>query len=88
MISDEIVVVSLGPLTNIARAIMLESHFLHFVKQHVIMGSSINGEVEFNFKQDPEGNLIAFNDTNKLSLVIPKEAVHNHPISKVIFCNI
>nr|XP_012218309.1 PREDICTED: regucalcin-like [Linepithema humile] len=79
---DEIVIVSLGPLTNVARAIMLESRFLYFVKQHVIMGASINLDSEFNFKQDPEGNLIAFNDTNKPSLVIPKEAVHSVSISK------
>jgi len=72
---------------------MLESRFLHLVKEHVIMGSSINfdsgnAEVEFNFKQDPESNLIALNDTNKLSIVIPKEAVNSNHISKVIFCNI
>lgn len=80
----EITIISLGPLTNIAIAVALEPNFLHLVKQHVIMGSNIKplNNVEFNFKQDPESDWIALNNTNKPSVIFPIDTVHVNPISK------
>lgn len=87
-ISDEITIVVLGPLTNIAKAIMLDPNFLSNVKELVIMGSNTaSTEVEFNFKQDPESNWITFNNTKKPHTVFPINTVLNHPISKVIIIN-
>lgn len=79
----EITIVTIGPLTTIAIAVTLEPNFLHLVKQHVIMGSSIDSnKIEFNFKQDPESDWIALNNTNKLSIILPSDTVHANPISK------
>lgn len=81
----EITIVTLGPLTTIAIAIALEPNFLHLVKRHVIMGSSIDSnKIEFNFKLDPESNLIALNNTNKPSIILPSDTVYANSISKVM----
>lgn len=81
----EISIVTIGPLTTIATAIALEPNFLHLVKRHVIMGSSVDSnKIEFNFKQDPESNWIALNNTNKPSIILPSDTVYANLISKVI----
>lgn len=85
----EITIVTIGPLTTIATAIALEPNFLHLVKQHVIMGASLDSNnVEFNFKQDPESDWIALNNTNKSSIIIPIETVDATFISKEEYRNI
>ncbi|XP_011638980.1 probable uridine nucleosidase 2 [Pogonomyrmex barbatus] len=79
----EIIVITLGPLTTIATAIALEPNFLHLVKQHIMMGGTLkNGELEFNFKQDPESNWIALNNTVKPSIVLPIDTVNSHAFSQ------
>lgn len=80
----EITIVSLGPLTTIATAIALEPNFLHLVKQHVVMGSSLENKIEFNFQQDPESDWIALNNTNKPSIIFPSDTVYANSISKVM----
>ncbi|XP_050454144.1 uncharacterized protein LOC126852902 [Cataglyphis hispanica] len=85
----EITIVTLGPLTTIAIAIALEPNFLHLVKQHVIMGSSVDSnKIEFNFKNDPESDLIALNNTNKPSIILPSDTVYTNSISKEEYRNI
>jgi inosine-uridine nucleoside N-ribohydrolase len=57
---DEVTILALGPLSNVARAINLDSTFVNKVKQFVIMGGAIdvpgnkNRVAEFNFFVDPE----------------------------------
>lgn len=57
---EEITILALGPLSNVARAIQLDSQFSSKVKQLVIMGGAIdvpgnkNRVAEFNFFVDPE----------------------------------
>ncbi|KMQ94899.1 pyrimidine-specific ribonucleoside hydrolase riha-like protein [Lasius niger] len=85
----EISIVTIGPLTTIATAIALEPNFLHLVKRHVIMGSSVDSnKIEFNFKQDPESNWIALNNTNKPSIILPSDTVYANLISKEEYRNI
>lgn len=56
----EVTILALGPLSNVARAISLDSTFAHEVKRVVIMGGAIdvpgnkNRVAEFNFFVDPE----------------------------------
>jgi inosine-uridine nucleoside N-ribohydrolase len=94
---DEIILVSLAPLTNIAMTVLSEPHFLHLLKQHIIMGSSIkknsdklnqSDQIEFNFKQDPESNWIALNNINKPSTIVPIDTIHTNLISKVIYLTV
>jgi len=91
---DEIILVSLAPLTNIAMTVLSEPHFLHFLKQHIIMGSNIkkssdkSNQIEFNFKQDPESNWIALNNINKPSTIVPINTIYANLISKVIYLTI
>lgn len=76
-------------MTTIATAIALEPNFLHLLKQHVIMGSSLDSNtIEFNFQQDPESDWIALNNTNKPSVILPLDTIHANSISKVIFTQV
>ncbi len=62
----EVTILALGPLSNIARAIQLDSQFSSKVKQLVIMGGAIdvpgnkNRVAEFNFFVDPEAANLVF----------------------------
>lgn len=79
----EVTVITLGPLTTVATAIALEPNFLHLTKQHIIMGASVKtNEIEFNFKQDPESDWMALNNTNKPSIVLLIDTVYSHAFSK------
>lgn len=76
----EVTIVCLGPVTNIATAIILEPNFLKYVKNIFIMGGSVNGvgnkkpNVEYNFDMDPESNFIVLNSTIKTpSVLVPWE---------------
>ncbi|XP_076397506.1 nucleoside hydrolase isoform X2 [Megachile rotundata] len=76
---EEITLLSLAPLTNIATSIALEPNFLKYLKNHIILGSSVSGignvlpNIEFNFYQDPESNYITLNYT-KTSILLPWDA--------------
>ncbi|XP_054016615.1 uncharacterized protein LOC128897017 isoform X2 [Hylaeus anthracinus] len=77
----QITVLSIGPLTNIAIAIALEPMFLKYLKNHVILGSSVSGignilpNVEFNFYQDPESNYIVMNSIMNDNNSVPRTLV-------------
>jgi len=53
------------------------------------MGANIKtDEIEYNFKQDPESNWIALNNTNKPSIILPIDTVLSHTFSQVMYHNI
>lgn len=62
---EEITIVPIGPLTNIAQAVQKDPGFVENVKELVIMGGAENGgnmspHAEFNFWTDPEAAKIVF----------------------------
>ncbi|XP_032683322.1 probable uridine nucleosidase 2 isoform X2 [Odontomachus brunneus] len=81
---NQITIVVLGPLTNIAVANMLHPRFIDNIKKLIIMGSNIepDSKIEFNFEQDPESNWIVLNNTNKIHTVFPIDTVTSHSIAK------
>ncbi len=63
---QEITLIPIGPLTNIALALSKDPSIASLVKEVVIMGGSINGgnvnaAAEFNIYNDPEAASIVFN---------------------------
>ena len=63
---EDLTILAIGPLTNIAKAVTQDSTFSSRVKKLVIMGGAeLGGNVtpaaEFNFHQDPEAAKIVFN---------------------------
>ncbi|KAK2589328.1 hypothetical protein KPH14_007876 [Odynerus spinipes] len=84
----EVTIICLGPVTNIATAIILEPNFLKYVKNIFIMGGSVNGignqkpSVEYNFSMDPESNFIVLNSTTQTpSTLLPWETCSTGAIS-------
>lgn len=79
---NEITLLNIGPLTNVATASALDPSFLERLKSHVILGGSVAGlgnilpNVEFNFYQDPEANYMVLNRTRK-AVLLPWETVTN-----------
>lgn len=89
-VSDEITIICLGPLTNIATAIILEPNLQDYVKNIFIMGGSVAGignfapNVEYNFGKDPESNFISLNSTTKTPVIlIPWDVCLSYKISLV-----
>lgn len=72
---NEITLVSVGPLTNIAVALTLEPRIIENVKETIIMGGAvtvagnITCEAEFNIHSDPESARIVFNSGLPTTLV-------------------
>lgn len=61
----KIIIVAIGPLTNIAKAILKDREFVKNIKQLIIMGGAENfGNItpyaEFNFYKDPKAAKIVF----------------------------
>lgn len=75
----EVIILALGPLSNVARAIQLDSQFSNKVKQLVIMGGAIdvpgnkNRVAEFNFFVDPEAADVVF-QSNIPKILVPLDA--------------
>ena len=71
----EIDIVCLGPLTNVARAIQRDPHFIENVGEIVMMGGSFNGignitqTAEFNIHCDPESAREVFHAPVKKTLI-------------------
>ncbi|XP_076381649.1 inosine-uridine preferring nucleoside hydrolase [Megalopta genalis] len=76
---NQISVVCLGPLTNIATAIKMYPDFVNNVKDFYIMGGNVKAQgnitpqAEFNFYMDPESVHIVFNKNKKPLWLLPWE---------------
>lgn len=75
---DDITIVAVGPLTNIALALRLEPRIEEKIQQLVIMGGGIAGgnasaSSEFNFYADPESAKIVL-DTSIPKMILPLDA--------------
>lgn len=72
---NEITLIAIGPLTNIAKVIRKDKKTMNLLKEFVIMGGAINtyGNVnrvaEFNFFADPEAASIVINSGLNINLV-------------------
>ena len=81
----EIILIALGPLTNIAAAIRLNSEIMKKVKKLVIMGGAINVEgnknrvAEFNMFIDPEAAEIVLNFSIK-KVFVPLDVCNTAPL--------
>ncbi|XP_011505012.1 PREDICTED: probable uridine nucleosidase 2 [Ceratosolen solmsi marchali] len=89
--SDDINILTLGALTNIALAASLDSNFTQRINKFYVMGSiidesmqsKINPNIEFNFGLDPDSNAIFFNSTvNRKILILPWDVVLKEAIAK------
>lgn len=93
---NKITIVAVGPLTNIAQAILKNQNFAQNIKELVIMGGAENfGNItpyaEFNFYKDPEATRIVFEAGIKkvvmIGFNITKYVTINHEIEKVLITN-
>jgi inosine-uridine nucleoside N-ribohydrolase len=79
--TDEIVLVPVGPLTNIAAALVLDPKFVERVPEIVIMGGAhatgnITPSAEFNVWADPEAAAIVFAAGFRKLTLVPLDATH------------
>ncbi|KAG7395929.1 Envelope glycoprotein [Phytophthora boehmeriae] len=84
---DELVIVAVGPLTNVALAILLDPSFISNVKQLVVMGGLSRGEgnhtphSEFNVSCDPEATNIVYQHCTAEKLhVVPFETCSDNSL--------
>lgn len=71
---DSVIIVGIGPLTNVALALRQDSEIAPMVKGIVLMGGSLSGgnvtpAAEFNFYVDPEAASIVFNSGIPIRMV-------------------
>lgn len=84
---DEITLVTLGPLTNIAAAIQQDPVTMSKVKQTVIMGGAIavagnkNRVAEFNIFVDPEAAAIVLSFDSMQKTLVPLDACNDVQLS-------
>lgn len=82
---DEITIVCLGPLTNVARAFQRDPHLTSMVDRLIIAGGSCTGVgnvtpvAEFNIHYDPEGARQVFQSPTTKTL-IPLEVARRVPL--------
>lgn len=84
--TDEITLVPVGPLTNIALAVKLDPHFVDRVPELVIMGggheiSNTTSAAEFNIWVDPEAADVVFQAGFEKITLVPLEATHEALVS-------
>jgi len=83
----EITVVAIGPLTNVALAIMRDKDFVHNIKSLVLMGGSkVQGNVtdfaEFNFYKDPHAAKVVFESDIKDICMFGLNVTHKLPLKE------
>lgn len=82
----EIVLVAVGPLSNIAAAIAIDPHFVGNVGHLIIMGGAINKSnitpaAEFNIWADPEAAAQVFSAGFAKITLVPLDATHDALVS-------
>ncbi|KAL4219576.1 hypothetical protein ACF0H5_022150 [Mactra antiquata] len=83
----EITLVCIGPLTNIAMAVRMDSKFGSRIKHCYIMGGNHEGKgnmtasAEFNFYADPEAAYVVLNQLKSPITMVTWETCENHPLS-------
>lgn len=85
---NEITVVALGPLTNIACAIEKNKDFSKNIKKLIIMGGAedmgnVTPFAEFNFYKDPKAAKIVFENIKCDIFVVPLNVTHQFPLTKI-----
>jgi len=78
---ERLVLVAVGPLTNLALAIKLDPEFASAVSRLVIMGGgheipNVTASAEFNFWADPEAAHVVLNSGIEDVTVVPLDATH------------
>lgn len=78
---ERLVLVAVGPLTNLALAIKLDPEFAATVSRLVIMGGgheipNVTASAEFNFWADPEAAHVVLNAGIEDVIVVPLDATH------------
>ncbi len=80
----EVVLVAIGPLTNLALAVRIAPEIISFVDRLVIMGGSVHAQgntspvAEFNVFSDPEAASVVFNAGFRQTWLVPWETAINH----------
>lgn len=76
---NEVTVIVLGPLTNVALTMRLDMNFKKFVKQIIWLGGSINNienvkpGIEFNAYFDPAVAFIVFSEPGPPIVMVPRK---------------
>ncbi|WP_137936586.1 nucleoside hydrolase [Chitinivorax sp. B] len=78
---EDLMLVAVGPLTNLALAVELDPSFPSHVRRLIIMGgghevANTTPSAEFNFWADPEAASVVFNAGFKDVTVVPLDATH------------
>jgi inosine-uridine nucleoside N-ribohydrolase len=84
--SDEIALVPVGPLSNIATALTLEPRMAEAIPHLVIMGGgnrkgNVTPRAEFNVWADPEAARVVINSGIRRITLVPLDATHNALVS-------
>ena len=87
----EVVIIALGPVTNIALASHLDAEFTAKLKQVFLMGGCVHGKgnhwvsAEFNFGADPEAAHILLKEFKCPISLVSWEACLEHPMEWTFF---
>jgi inosine-uridine nucleoside N-ribohydrolase len=79
--NSDVVLVAVGPLTNLAMALQLDASFAQNVKKLVIMGGAhewpnVTPSAEYNFWADPEAAKLVVNSGIEEIVIVPLDATH------------
>ncbi|MBI1774393.1 MAG: nucleoside hydrolase [Proteobacteria bacterium] len=85
--TDEITLVPVAPLTNIAAAIMLDPKIVDRIPEIVIMGGAhwtgnVTPAAEFNIWGDPEASAMVFRAPFRKRTLVPLDATHKALVSR------
>lgn len=92
--TNQLTLMMLGPLTNLAIALLVEPNITQQVKAIYILGGNIRGQgnilpgSEFNFLTDPEAALVVLQRAECPVFIVPWETVLDSVVPWVIFHNI
>lgn len=83
----ETVLVAVGPLTNVAAALIAEPRLAARIPRLVIMGGArgwgnVSATAEFNFWVDPEAAATVLSAGIRDVLIVPLDATHDAPLSR------